>query len=79
MFLILILIISLTAVMMAVAQLGSIGSFLEPLIVRSPGPSVTPEEIRSDVNILMYIGTYYRYLMRIASSAMFGDLLKTNL
>ncbi|XP_042239360.1 solute carrier family 49 member 4 homolog [Homarus americanus] len=44
-----------TAVSQVLNQLGSAGSYLEPLLVRSPSNSTTSEEIRSDIHRLMYI------------------------
>ncbi|KAK7073107.1 Solute carrier 49 member 4 [Halocaridina rubra] len=44
-----------TAISQIFNQLGNAGSYLEPLIVRSPADG-TPSEIRSDIKVLMYIG-----------------------
>ena len=42
--------------MMAISQLGSIGSYLEPLIVRRPSSEITAEDIKDDISLLMYVG-----------------------
>lgn len=42
-----------TAIAQAFNQLGSAGSYLEPVFVRSPAEG-TPEEIRGDIKVLMY-------------------------
>ncbi|KAG0726294.1 Disrupted in renal carcinoma protein 2 [Chionoecetes opilio] len=43
------------AIMVGAHELGGIASFLEPLIVRLPGPDVTTADIRHDVMRLTYI------------------------
>ncbi|XP_069169376.1 solute carrier family 49 member 4 homolog isoform X2 [Procambarus clarkii] len=44
-----------TAVAQVLNQLGSAGSYMEPIFVHSPSNSTTPAEIRSDIKKLMYI------------------------
>ncbi|XP_069953629.1 solute carrier family 49 member 4 homolog isoform X1 [Cherax quadricarinatus] len=44
-----------TVISQAFNQLGSAGSYLEPLLVRSPSNSTTSDEIRSDIKRLMFI------------------------
>ncbi|KAK4304038.1 hypothetical protein Pmani_023987 [Petrolisthes manimaculis] len=44
-----------TAVSQVLNQLGNAGSYLEPLIVRAPLPSITPGEIKEDITRLMNI------------------------
>ncbi|XP_068207131.1 solute carrier family 49 member 4 homolog [Palaemon carinicauda] len=44
------------AVMMGSSQLGGVGSYLEPLLVQTPGHGVSPEEIRGQIMTLLYIG-----------------------
>ncbi|CAL4064366.1 unnamed protein product [Meganyctiphanes norvegica] len=44
-----------TAIGISANSLGILGSYLEPLLVRSPGGNVTKEEIRGNIMILMYI------------------------
>ncbi|XP_045583403.2 solute carrier family 49 member 4 homolog [Procambarus clarkii] len=43
------------AVMLGASQLSGLGSFLEPLLVRLPGPHVSPLDIQTDVMKLLYI------------------------
>ncbi|KAK8406269.1 hypothetical protein O3P69_007163 [Scylla paramamosain] len=45
-----------TAIMLGSHQLGGVASYLEPLIVRQPDPSVTNAAIQHDVMRLTYIG-----------------------
>lgn len=42
----------------AAGQMGLAGSFLEPLLVRSPSNTTTVAEVRSDINNLMYLGEF---------------------
>lgn len=44
------------AVMMGASQLGGVGSYLEPLLVKTPGRGVSAEEIRDQIMELLYIG-----------------------
>ncbi|KAK7081249.1 hypothetical protein SK128_014410 [Halocaridina rubra] len=47
------------AVMMGASQLGGVGSYLEPLLVRLPPQVMIPnvvEDIKHDIKILLYIG-----------------------
>ncbi|XP_042864097.1 solute carrier family 49 member 4 homolog [Penaeus japonicus] len=44
-----------TAFSQVLNQLGNVGSYMEPLLVRSPGKGATPEDIRSDIKRLLYI------------------------
>ncbi|XP_069980084.1 solute carrier family 49 member 4 homolog [Penaeus vannamei] len=44
-----------TAVSQVLNQLGNVGSYMEPLLVRSPRNGTTTEEIRSDIKRLLYI------------------------
>nr|XP_053652616.1 solute carrier family 49 member 4 homolog [Cherax quadricarinatus] len=54
------------AVMMGTNQLSGVGSYLEPLLVREPGPDVTVYEIQSDVMMLMYIGAGISVVLLLA-------------
>ncbi|CAL4085546.1 unnamed protein product, partial [Meganyctiphanes norvegica] len=54
-----------TAIAISANSLGGLGSYLEPLIVRSPGENVTQEEIRGDIRILMYIYAGFAALLFI--------------
>ncbi|XP_045597646.1 solute carrier family 49 member 4 homolog [Procambarus clarkii] len=45
-----------TAVMMGASQLGILGSYLEPLLVRLPSLQVSPEDVQQDVMHLLYLG-----------------------
>ena len=51
---------TVSAVMQVSNQLGNLGAYLEPLIVREPGPDVTDEQIQGDISRLMYIGETYK-------------------
>lgn len=42
--------------MIGAHQMGGVASYLEPLLVRQPGPDVTQAEIKQDVMRLIYIG-----------------------
>ncbi|XP_076055520.1 solute carrier family 49 member 4 homolog isoform X2 [Oratosquilla oratoria] len=44
-----------TAFSQVICQLGGVGSYLEPLIVRSPSSGASKEELFDDVMMLMYI------------------------
>ncbi|XP_063586186.1 solute carrier family 49 member 4 homolog isoform X2 [Penaeus indicus] len=44
-----------TAVSQVMNQLGNVGSYMEPLLVRAPRNGTTAEEIRSDIKLLLYI------------------------
>lgn len=44
-----------TAVSQVLNQFGNAGSYLEPLLVRAPSSSTTPEEIKGDIRRLMNI------------------------
>ena len=52
---------SLPAIMLGSHQLGGIASYLEPLIVRQPGPGVTSIAIQHDVMRLTYIGNPFSF------------------
>ncbi|XP_042211793.1 solute carrier family 49 member 4 homolog isoform X2 [Homarus americanus] len=44
------------AVMIGFCMMGCVGSYLEPLLVRQPGPHVSNHDIQEDVLLLLYIG-----------------------
>lgn len=44
------------AIMIGAHQMGGVASYLEPLLVRQPGPDVTQADIKQDVMRLIYIG-----------------------
>ncbi|XP_047471294.1 solute carrier family 49 member 4 homolog isoform X2 [Penaeus chinensis] len=54
------------AVMMGCSQLGSVGSYLEPFIVRVPGPGVTIEDLRNDIMRLLYIHAGFSGVLLLA-------------
>ncbi|CAL4122123.1 unnamed protein product, partial [Meganyctiphanes norvegica] len=60
-----------TAIAISANSLGGLGSYLEPLIVRSPGENVTQEEIRGDISILMYIYAGFGALLFISIALYF--------
>lgn len=54
------------AVMMGCSQLGSVGSYLEPFIVRVPGPGVTIEDLQNDIMRLLYIHAGFSGVLLLA-------------
>ncbi|KAK4327880.1 hypothetical protein Pmani_001686 [Petrolisthes manimaculis] len=58
-------------VMMGASQLGGLGSYLEPLLVRLPGPHVSIQDIQNDVMCLMYIEAGMSVLLLLAILAYF--------
>ncbi|XP_037784462.1 solute carrier family 49 member 4 homolog [Penaeus monodon] len=45
-----------TAVSQVFNQLGNVGSYMEPLLVRAPRNGTKAEDIRTDIKLLLYIG-----------------------
>ncbi|KAL7637813.1 UNVERIFIED_CONTAM: hypothetical protein RMT77_011425 [Armadillidium vulgare] len=43
------------SVIFAVGQLGTVGSYLEPLIIRDPSSDASPDDIKSDIMVYLYI------------------------
>ncbi|XP_037774619.1 solute carrier family 49 member 4 homolog [Penaeus monodon] len=58
--------VSCSAVMMGCSQLGSVGSYLEPFIVRVPGPGVTIEDLQNDIMRLLYIHAGFSGVLLLA-------------
>nr|XP_053646555.1 solute carrier family 49 member 4 homolog isoform X1 [Cherax quadricarinatus] len=54
------------AVMMGASQLGLLGSYLEPLLVRLPSPQVNIDDTRRDVTHLLYLGAGLAGLLLLA-------------
>uniref|UniRef100_A0A6A7G7Q0 Disrupted in renal carcinoma protein 2 homolog n=2 Tax=Hirondellea gigas TaxID=1518452 RepID=A0A6A7G7Q0_9CRUS len=54
------------AVIFSMEQLGLLVSYLEPLIVRLPGPAVSVAVLRDDISQLMYIGTGCSVVLSVA-------------
>ena len=57
------------AIMVGCHQLGIVGSYLEPFLVRPPGPGVTQADIKDDVRHLVYISTLFVYLCSLPFSS----------
>lgn len=60
-----------TAFSQVMNQLGNAGSYLEPLLVRSPVDGVTPADIQSDIKLLMYIYAGFAVTLMLAILAYF--------
>ncbi|CAL4064365.1 unnamed protein product [Meganyctiphanes norvegica] len=60
-----------TAIAMGANGLGGLGSYLEPLFVRSPGDNVTQDEIKGDIRNLMFIYAGFGALLFISIAIYF--------
>ncbi|CAL4153962.1 unnamed protein product [Meganyctiphanes norvegica] len=60
-----------TAIALTSNGLGGLGSYLEPLIVRSPGDNVTQDEIKGDIRKLMFIYAGFGALLFISIAIYF--------
>ncbi|KAK3881093.1 hypothetical protein Pcinc_014444 [Petrolisthes cinctipes] len=59
------------AVLLGSHQLGAVGSYLEPLLVSPPSPSISIQELQHDVMLLMYVGVGVTVVLMVAALVYF--------
>ncbi|KAK4290750.1 hypothetical protein Pmani_036380, partial [Petrolisthes manimaculis] len=59
------------AVLLGCHQLGAMGSYLEPLLVSPPSPSITTQQLQHDVMMLMYLDVGVTGVLLVAALVYF--------